>query len=181
MDRLQTVGVSVSIRPVEAVRAVREVIAREGWLGAVEAWELLADVMHGPLAQRIDKRVSARLIAASQISDQCAQNMRQARRALLPAIDAELDGAVLVLPTVMHVAPALAALEQDDELFARTNLATLSLTMVGSFLNMPGVAMPSGVDAQGLPTSILFSLPQGFDDQVLGAALAVERALLGDL
>jgi aspartyl-tRNA(Asn)/glutamyl-tRNA(Gln) amidotransferase subunit A len=177
MDRLQGLGATVTVRPVYTVQAVRELITREGWLGAVEAWELLAEVMKGELAHLIDDRVSARLLAASQISPQRAQILRDARHELLTAIDTELNGAVLVLPTVKHVAPALAPLEQDDELFARTNIATLALTMVGSFLNMPGVAMPSGVDNQGLPTSILFSTPQGFDDQVLAAALAIERAL----
>jgi Asp-tRNAAsn/Glu-tRNAGln amidotransferase A subunit and related amidases len=50
--------------------------------------------------------------------------------------------------------------------------------MPGSLLDMPGVAMPSGVDGQGLPTSVLFSAPQGHDDRLLRICLAVESALL---
>ncbi|MDT4842170.1 hypothetical protein FQZ97_760610 [compost metagenome] len=49
--------------------------------------------------------------------------------------------------------------------------------MVGSLLDMPGVAMPSGMDSEGLPTSVLFSMPRGQDEALLGACLAVERAL----
>ncbi|MBU6489610.1 MAG: hypothetical protein KGQ57_17585, partial [Burkholderiales bacterium] len=86
------------------------------------------------------------------------------------------DEAVLITPTVKHVAPELAALEADDHLFAATNLETLSLTMPGSFLDMPGVAMPSGVDRQGMPTSVLFSVPQGHDDRLLRTCLAIESA-----
>ena len=73
---------------------------------------------------------------------------------------------------------AFAALEADDRLFAAINLETLSLTMPGSLLDMPGVAMPSGVDRQGLPTSVLFSVQQGHDDRLLRTCLAVESALL---
>lgn len=103
--------------------------------------------------------------------------MRQARRQLMEAIASELDGAVLVLPTVKHVAPLLAPLEADADLFARVNLATLSLTMVGSLLNMPGIALPSGTGEAGLSTSVLFSLPSGEDDRLLAAGLAIEAAL----
>jgi aspartyl-tRNA(Asn)/glutamyl-tRNA(Gln) amidotransferase subunit A len=72
------------------------------------------------------------------------------------------------------VAPSLSALEADDRLFAAINLETLSLTMPGSLLDMPGVAMPSGIDRQGLPTSVLFSVQQGHDDRLLRTCLAVE-------
>ncbi|MND43437.1 hypothetical protein D3C80_342320 [compost metagenome] len=51
--------------------------------------------------------------------------------------------------------------------------------MVGSLLDMPGVAIPSGMDSEGLPTSVLFSMPRGEDEALLGACLAVERALGG--
>ena len=62
----------------------------------------------------------------------------------------------------------------DDELFIQTNLATLRLTMPGSLLNMPGVSLPSGFDASGLPTGLLLSAPAGEDARLLRAALAVE-------
>jgi len=88
----------------------------------------------------------------------------------------ELDGALLITPTVAHVAPALAALEVDDERFASTNLATLRLTMPGSLLDMPGVTLPSGCDALAcLPGCC--SAPDGEDARLLRAALSVEFQL----
>ena len=93
---------------------------------------------------------------------------------------AELGDAILVTPTVKHVAPPLAALENDDREFASMNLETLSLTMPGSLLDMPGVAAPSGVDRQGLPTSLLFSAPQQHDTRLLRICLAVEAAWQGE-
>ena len=89
----------------------------------------------------------------------------------------ELDGAFLITPSVANVAPPLAPLLSDDDLFIRTNLATLRLTMPGSLLDMPGVSLPSGCDALGLPTGVLISAPCGEDSRLLRAALAVEAAL----
>jgi aspartyl-tRNA(Asn)/glutamyl-tRNA(Gln) amidotransferase subunit A len=87
----------------------------------------------------------------------------------------ELDGAMLLMPTVKHVAPPLKELETDTKLFGRVNIATLSLTMIGSFLNMPGVALPTCRDV-GAETSALLSGAFGCDDVVLSAALWVENS-----
>jgi aspartyl-tRNA(Asn)/glutamyl-tRNA(Gln) amidotransferase subunit A len=46
--------------------------------------------------------------------------------------------------------------------------------MLGNFLDLCGVAIPSGADAEGMPTSILLSAPRGRDTAVLSAALAAE-------
>lgn len=76
--------------------------------------------------------------------------------------------------TVPIVAPLLVLLENDDEAFAATNALMLRNTMIGSFLNWCGVAIPSGFDATGLPTSVLFSGGPGDDSQLLLATIAME-------
>ncbi|WCM48547.1 amidase family protein [Pseudomonas sp. WJP1] len=177
VERLRAAGAWVEFAILDSVQQVRQLIVRDGWLGAIEAWEQLRDVVLGPQGAQVDRRVSARLHVAAKIPAERARTIRSARARLIASVATELDGAVLIMPTVMHVAPLLAPLEQDDELFTATNIATLSLTMIGSFLNMPGLAMPSGTDAQGLPTSMLFSLPQGHDDELLACGLAIEQTL----
>jgi len=52
-------------------------------------------------------------------------------------------------------------------------------TSLGNFLGVCGLALPSGRDPAGLPTSILFSAPGGEDERLLSFGLAIERALLG--
>ena len=49
--------------------------------------------------------------------------------------------------------------------------------MPASFLDMPGVTLPIGADAAGLPLGLLLSGPPASDDRVLAAALAVEAAI----
>ena len=177
MERLRAAGAQVDRRPVVAVARTRELIARSGWLGAIEAWRLLAPVVEGPEGHRMDRRVRTRLRSARDIDPAVEMRIRSLRVELMSAIERELDGAILVMPTVKHVAPPMAPLATDDALFASVNLETLSLTMIGSLLDMPGVAIPSGKDSTGLATSTLFSTTRGRDDHLLSACLTVERSL----
>ena len=177
IESLQQAGALVEQRPLHSLQATLQLIQEQGWLGAAEAFALHQPLLDSEYAEQLDPRVRRRLESARQMPASQLLRLYQARRQLQQQVQDELDGAVLITPTVAHVAPPLAPLEQDEELFARTNLATLRLTMPGSFLDMPGVALPSGRDAQGLPTGLLLSLPQGHDRQLLDAALALEAAL----
>ncbi|MGP2459989.1 amidase family protein [Pantoea ananatis] len=128
----------------------------------------------------MDARVRERLFAASHQDPAVLETFLAQRKSWQQALAAELDGAVLITPTVAHTAPELAPLMQDDDLFAQTNLATLRLTMPGSLLDMPGIALPTGKDANGLYTSLLFSLPAGEDRRLLHAASTVAGTFTAD-
>jgi aspartyl-tRNA(Asn)/glutamyl-tRNA(Gln) amidotransferase subunit A len=154
-------------------------IEQHGWLGSAEAFALHQPLLDGPAAQQLDPRVRRRLEAARHFPASQLIHLCNERERLQQQLTNELDGAFLITPSVAHVAPPLAPLEADDELFARTNLATLRLTMPGSLLNLPGVSLPSGRDASGLPTALLISAPAGEDTRLLRAALAVEAVLGG--
>jgi aspartyl-tRNA(Asn)/glutamyl-tRNA(Gln) amidotransferase subunit A len=53
-------------------------------------------------------------------------------------------------------------------------MKTLRNTMLGNFLDWCGVALPSGRDGDGMPTSFLLSATHGGDEAVLSAALTAE-------
>lgn len=176
-DQLKQLGATVEFLSVNAVRSTQELIGSYGWLGAIEAWELLRSVVEGPEADSMDPRVKSRLLKAKDMTAQTQIRLRESRQKLQTEMANELGDAILVLPTVLHVAPSLAALEADDALFAQVNLDTLAITMIGSLLDMPGVAMPSGLDDDGLPTSVLFCCVTGEDDRLLDICCAVEQAM----
>jgi aspartyl-tRNA(Asn)/glutamyl-tRNA(Gln) amidotransferase subunit A len=48
---------------------------------------------------------------------------------------------------------------------------------VTSFLDMPGVALPTGADDAGVPTSLLVSLPARDDERLLALAASLESSL----
>ncbi|AZE82489.1 putative amidase [Pseudomonas orientalis] len=177
VEQLKAHGALVEERECPSFQATLELIKQHGWLGAFEAFALHQALLDSPDADQLDPRVRRRLEAARSLPASQLIHLTEARRRLQQQLIEDLDGAVLITPTVAHVAPALAALEADDDLFVTTNLATLRLTMPGSLLDMPGVTLPSGRDAQGLPTGLLLSAPTGEDARLLRAALSVESVM----
>ncbi|HKS12359.1 MAG TPA: amidase [Pseudomonas sp.] len=174
VQRLAGAGAVVEKKPVAAFQQALEVIEQIGWLGSAEAFALYQTLLDGPDAAQLDPRVRTRLEAARTFPASKQVRLYQAAQQLKEQIADELDGAFLVTPTVAHVAPLLAPLETDTTHFVATNLATLRLTMPGSMLDMPGVALPSGAGEAGLPTSLLLSSSSGNDEALLRAALAIE-------
>jgi len=175
--KLREGGALVEVQPCQAFQATLQLIQQQGWLGAAEAFALHQPLLDSAAASQLDPRVRNRLEAARNMPASLLINLYSARERLQEQLSLELDGALLITPSVAHVAPPLAPLLADDELFIKTNLATLRLTMPGSLLNMPGVSLPSGCDASGLPTGLLLSAPAGEDARLLRAALAVEALL----
>ncbi|MEE4706263.1 amidase [Pseudomonas alliivorans] len=177
VEALRVAGALVEMRPCEAFQATLHLIKHSGWLGAAEAFALHQPLLDSDAAVDLDPRVRMRLEAARHMPASLLINLYAARERLQERLTLELDGALLITPSVAHVAPPLAPLLADNELFIQTNLATLRLTMPGSLLNMPGVSLPNGFDACGLPTGLLLSAPAGEDARLLRAALAVEALL----
>ena len=177
VEQLKAQGALIDERECPTFQATLELISQHGWLGSFEAFALHQGLLDSPDAAQLDPRVRRRLEAARTLPASQLLHLIDARRRLQQQLVDDLDGAILITPTVAHVAPALAPLEADDDLFVKTNLATLRLTMPGSLLDMPGVTLPSGRDAQGLPTGLLLSAPTGEDARLLRAALSVESAL----
>ena len=179
VERLASAGAVVEHKPSPAFQQALEIIEQIGWLGSAEAFALHQALLDSPDAERLDPRVRTRLEAARAFPASKQVRLYQAAETLKQQIAKELDGAFLVTPTVGHVAPLLAPLEEDARLFAATNLATLRLTMPGSMLDMPGVALPSGAGEAGMPTSLLLSSFSGNDRQLLRAALTIEPYVRG--
>jgi aspartyl-tRNA(Asn)/glutamyl-tRNA(Gln) amidotransferase subunit A len=174
---LAQAGATIDRRPLAAVDAARELLDEHGTLVAHEAWRVHRALLDSPEAELLDRRVLRRLHDGRALPADGYEALLRERPRLQSQLADELDGALAVWPAVAHAAPELAPLEQDDERFARVNARTLRNTMPASFLDMPGVALPIGVDPAGLPLGLLLSGPPGTDARVLSAALAVEAAL----
>ncbi|WP_347884051.1 amidase [Pseudomonas aestiva] len=173
-ERLTRAGVRVERRARTVFTEALEFLAVEGWPGALEAFALHREVLDGPAAARLDPRVRQRLERARALPDGHLAVLHERRDQLRERFAAEFAEALLLVPTVSRVAPLLAPLEADIDLFAATNLELLRLTMAGSLLGAPGVSLPSGSDAQGLPTGLLLVAPAAADERLLDAATAVE-------
>jgi aspartyl-tRNA(Asn)/glutamyl-tRNA(Gln) amidotransferase subunit A len=176
-DALRAAGASVVRRPVSAFAAAQALMDRHGTVVVFEARALHETLLASPDAQRLDRRVRNRLTQATTMTRDDYERLLAERARLQAELPADLGPALTIFPTVRHTAPAIAALEADDDEFVRVNLRTLRSTMIGSYLDMPGITLPVGADPQGLPIGLLLSAPSGDDDRLLAAALAVEAAL----
>ncbi|MDR5856235.1 amidase family protein [Caballeronia sp. LZ062] len=177
LARLAKAGARVDEVPVAAFDAACDLIRERGWFGSLEAFEAYRSVLDSDDAERIDQRVRTRLELSRNVPAPRLAELLAERARLIAQFDDELRGDTLVLPTVPHVAPECAPLEADPELFARVNLATLSMTMPGSFLDTPAIAMPTGADAAGLPTSVQLMRVQNDDDALIAVAQTVEQTV----
>ena len=171
---LEEAGLRVVRRRVPAVREALALIDRYGWLGGYEALAEYRDLLEQHPAEAFDPRVRNRILAVGQQPPDRAIVLYRERERLQHALVRELEGACLLSPTVAHVAPELAPLVDSDDLYMKTNLDTLKLTMVASFLDCPAVVMPAGTDPDGQYLSVQVSAPQGDDDRLLRVARAID-------
>jgi aspartyl-tRNA(Asn)/glutamyl-tRNA(Gln) amidotransferase subunit A len=181
LARLAAAGAVVERLAVPLLDAVQSLTATRGAITAAEAFALHAERVQGEAAARMDRRVVRRIRGGGAISTPDYITLLQERRRLIAEFVATYGpGAILAFPTTPHVAPRIDTLEADDELFARVNLRTLRNTMIGNFLDWCGVSLPSGMDADGLPTALLLSAMPGADEALLALALAAEDPVRGD-
>ncbi|MBN9070363.1 MAG: hypothetical protein J0H34_01950 [Rhizobiales bacterium] len=178
---LESKGATVRRGPLPALDEVVAMMAAHGALIAAEAYAAYHEIADGEDAKRIDRRVLARMLGGKRMSARDLLVLQQMRARLIPQVPQMLDGALLATPTAPLTAPAIAPLEADDAVFHEVNLRTLRNTSVTNMLDMCGVAMPNGHDAENLPTSLLISAPWGEDERLLSAALAVEAAVCGPI
>lgn len=88
----------------------------------------------------------------------------------------------IVFPTMMTPAPPIG---QDMELEIRGKKVPFFVAMSrniapGSTVGIPGLVLPAGLTASGLPVALEFDAPVGKDHELLALGLAVER-VLGDI
>ena len=86
---------------------MRALIARYGNIAAAEAYQWHR-ALESPRHTEIDVSVYNRMMAGKTMSAMALDALQQGRRVLQRSLWATLGDALLVMPTVPHVAPALA-------------------------------------------------------------------------
>jgi aspartyl-tRNA(Asn)/glutamyl-tRNA(Gln) amidotransferase subunit A len=176
---LASAGAVVERRPFPFFDEIAALHTRHGAIVAHEAYALHRERLAGPKAALIDRRVVARLSATASLDPAGLAALLAARRDLIARAAFAMGDSLVAYPTVAHVAPEIAALEADDELFTRVNFKTLRNTALGNMLGWPGVSLPNGFGRDAAPTGFLLSAPPSHDERLLAAALTVERLFAG--
>lgn len=177
--RLERSGARVSIRRVHAFHEAMEEIS-QGWISGAESFALFKDTLDDAyLAAKMDPRIRKRLEMIRTMDPAIIARTNMAREKLGRRIVEELGTDVFVIPTVGHGAPLLKKLLDDEEAFFAYIRLNVRLTMPGNLLDMPGVSLPAGLDAEGMPLGVTLYRPAGTDAVLLRAALAAEEAVTG--
>jgi aspartyl-tRNA(Asn)/glutamyl-tRNA(Gln) amidotransferase subunit A len=180
LERASAAGVQVRWQPVPELTQVRELIARHGNIAAAEGYQLHRELLESTRHAQIDVTVYKRIMGGKTMSIADLDALRQGRVALQRSLWATLGDALLVMPTVPHVAPPIAPLAADPDLFARVNLKTIRNTLLGNMLNTCGLALPNGLGAAEMPTSLLLSAPAAHEARMLRAGVALAPIVAGD-
>ena len=179
VGRLKESGAGVDYRTVRSFHDARKSMAN-GWIIGAEVFTELKPLLDNPeTAGRMDQRIRRRAEQSrNMLPDVVVQSYRD-RTKLMEAMRDDLQGAVLILSSVSYSAPLLQPLEADDAAFAACVQNNPRLTAAGNFLNMPAVALPAGLDENGMPIGISLYRAAGEDQALFGAALAAEHPISG--
>ncbi len=175
VNRLEKAGAVIIRRRVEPFHEALKLVA-QGWLLGPEFLVELDHILNDEAkAALLDPRVRKRAEAARGMPATTLVRAYWGRKSLTEAMRRDLDGDALLSPAVEHVAPPLRDLEEDMDVFFRHVTSTVRLTAPGNVMDMPGVALPTGVDDNGAPTGLLLSMAKGLDAETLRLALAAEE------
>lgn len=178
VEALRARGVRVIRRPLRGLEQAYDVIAAHGTITAAEAYALHRDLLGRATESSIDPLVARRLKEGGAQTGSDLVAIQRVREQASRTLAHELGGALVLFPTVGCLPPSMNALASDPERAHNTNARVLRNCMVGSLLDLPGVALPCGLDARhGLPISCLLSAPAGQDVRVLASALGLEAAI----
>ena len=148
-----------------------------GGFSAAESWAWHRRLLsaHGA---RYDPRVAFRIRRGEAMSAADYIDLIAARRDWIARMERALSAySVLLSPTVPIVAPPLAPLVADDATFFSTNAALLRNASLVNLLDGCAISLPCHAPGE-LPVGLMIWGSAMRDDAVLGAALAVEAALM---
>jgi aspartyl-tRNA(Asn)/glutamyl-tRNA(Gln) amidotransferase subunit A len=175
LTRLSQAGALVSEVRFEALRRLPQ-INQKGGLVVAEAYAVHRELLARRQAE-YDPRVASRTLRGADISAADYIDVLTQRAAMIAAsarVAAPYDA--LLMPTVIMVAPAIAPLEADDQLYGKTNLALLRNPSVVNFLDGCALSIPCQ-EPDTAPVGLMVVGQGGGDQRLLAVGLALESAL----
>jgi len=175
LARLSKAGASVTDLRFESLLRLPQ-INQKGGLVVAEAYAIHRELIARRKAD-YDPRVAWRALRGASMSAADYIDVL-AERAAMIAESARLAAPydALLVPTVVMVAPPIAPLETDDQLYGETNLAILRNPSVVNFLDGCALSIPCHQPGEG-PVGLMVVGQSGEDRRLLAVGLALESAL----
>jgi aspartyl-tRNA(Asn)/glutamyl-tRNA(Gln) amidotransferase subunit A len=165
IEALRGLGLDVDVAPVPALDQAQRLMDSHGTIVGAEAYAAYGRL----LTEYVDIEPATRRRLARN-ADVEVESLRSAMSPLRRQLEIELDGAVLLCPTVRHGPPRLEELLASDDLYDARNASTLRTTMALSYLGMCGISVPLREPNGKATVGLLASLPEGHDRRLLAFA-----------
>jgi len=177
-ERLARAGARIRREALPEFTEIFELMAKYGSLVTAEAYHVHRTRLASSLVEQMDPRVVKRTLLGKNVSLSDYLEVLAARKWLMASFKQRLGpDAILLNPTLPHVACPAEPLLKDDELFFKVNAKTLRNTLICNFLDGCAISLPCGVGSAGLPVGLQLSASGGADDRVLAVAAVVEQLL----
>ena len=155
LERLD--GVSWSDVRCRCCGEAQELMDEHGTIVAADAFERYGQLLDDPATPGPGHRPPA---ASRRVTVGTVGVVRSRMPSLRSRVARELEGALLLCPTVRHGPPTIREVTASADAFDRLNASTLATTMLLSYLGMPGVSLPSG-RGRSAGYGLLVSGPRG--------------------
>lgn len=144
LDELTNLG--ADIQPLDLSFSFSDIAQLNGRIMSAESYAILADVVDDP-SLPLDEYVRPRIQAGRDISSHAYLTTLATRKQLHRDFETALgDKDAFLTPTTLTTAPTLEAVDETSSPAHFTRFANL--------LELCALALPNGVDSQGLPTSL---------------------------
>ena len=177
LQRISKAGGKIKRKAIPVFDQFFELQKNHGHVSWAEALHLHWNRVKGPDASRMDPRIVKRILSAGNMTAVDLVELLLRRKTMIAECNEFVGAAILICPTTPLVAMDIKPLEADMDAFFKANNRTLHATRIGNFLDWCGLAIPSGVDPDDMPTSIMISATHGRDAQLLGTGLTLESLI----
>ncbi|MCK0070605.1 amidase family protein [Kordiimonas laminariae] len=167
---LDEAGYSIVRKEFNVFDRVASLFRDNGTLVAFEAGRLYRDYAYSSKSKSMDPFVVSRLRDAIELKDRHGAMLLSYRNELIKDMNRELAGGMLAMPTVAIDIPTMVDVQKSAKAFHRYNQVCLRNTMLGSFLNLPGVSLPMEMGRKELPAGLLLSANSENDRALLWEA-----------
>ncbi len=174
---LSQVGALVTHLPLKEFALVAAINAKGGF-SAAEAWSWHRehDIIERQAA-KYDPRVLARLVKAKDQTGADYVDALKLRAALISGVEAAIASYdVLAMPTVPIVPPAIAALEENLDLFTHVNQTMLRNPAVVNMFDGCAISLPMHRRGEA-PAGLMLAAAGGRDAALFAHAAAIETVL----
>ncbi|PVZ70161.1 amidase family protein [Pelagibaculum spongiae] len=140
--RLESHGFNIEKSSLKSILLTKSLFTSYGTLVAIEAKRRYQALLDSPQSGLIDPFVLHRLKAAPVISDkEYMIYLEQRKKAILLACQETL-GSIIASPTVPEIKIETGSISDNFQKQQQTNSELLTTTMIGSFIDLAGIAIP---------------------------------------